>query len=83
MQQKYIIVDQNHLSISYWHVKEPLASTWRQSRNYWTSIDIDYEKDSSSNKNINGIWRVRFKASITDLSFTPSIRIDYKYELGD
>ena len=70
-------------SISYWHVKEPLASTWRQSRNYWTSIDIDYEKDSSSNKNINGIWRVGFKASITDLSFTPSIRIDYKYELGD
>lgn len=70
-------------SISYWRIKEPAASTWRQSRNFWTSIDIDYEKDSSSNKNINGTWRVGFKASNTNLNFTPSIRINYKYELGD
>lgn len=39
-------------SISYWRVKEPLASTWRQSRNYWTSIDIDYEKDSNVRRHI-------------------------------
>lgn len=70
-------------SISYWRVKEPSASTWRQSSNFGISIDIDYEDDSSSNKNINGTWRVGFKASSTTLNFTPSIRINYKYELGD
>ncbi|MDE7311845.1 MAG: hypothetical protein K2N87_09585 [Eubacterium sp.] len=70
-------------SISYWRVKEPSSSVWRQSKNYGLSIDIDYEDDSSSNKNINGIWRVGFRASNTTLSFTPSIIIHYEYELGD
>lgn len=71
-------------SISYWRVKEPSASAWRQSSNFGTKIEIDYEDDSSSNKDINGTWYVGFKASsTTSLNFIPSIRIEYEYELGD
>lgn len=70
-------------SISYWRVKEPSASTWRQSSKFGISIDIGYEDDSSSNKKIIGAWRVGFETSTSTLSFTPSIRIEYEYELGD
>lgn len=70
-------------AIAYWRVKEPSKTTWKKSSNFGTSIEINYEDDSNSNTNINGTWRVGFQASSTTQTFIPSIRINYKYEVGD
>lgn len=70
-------------AIAYWRVKTPSGTSWKQSGNFRTSVDIDYKKDANTNTLVEGIWRVGCKASSSTQRITPVIRFSYQYELGD
>lgn len=70
-------------NIAYWRAKYPSSSTWKESAKYDYRIKFDYVPDSSSNINANGTWRIGFKANLSNVTFRPSMKVQYKYELGD
>jgi len=61
------------------------GGVWKNSKNYSSSIDYTYTKDSSYNTKAIGNWNFSFKAasSKTSVTFTPSFKVYYYYEYGD
>lgn len=70
-------------AVEYFRVKDPRTGIWRNSDRFGYFIYMDYTADSNSNININGTWQLSFKSSTKTVSFTPAMRILYRYEIGD
>lgn len=69
--------------IDYWRIQAPNTSLWVNSNRFASTIDMDYKKDSTNNKNINGTWQISLQAANSTITLVPGIYITYNYEWGD